>query len=270
MAAVVAAATPGVAEHDAVAGRQVGDVGPDGLDDPGALVAEHDRQLRGRGVAGDDEIGVADAAGDDAYEHLVGAWRLELGALQREPPARHAQDRCSDRQRRVLRHEVQRERRRVVVQPRQVEVADLVAALHLHRAHHERLGDPPEVVAHRQVVVAHRRRERAAVLDVRQAGAAERGVGNAPSVVVEADDRCDPVRGGEGLAGPAHRGQLVLDRVTEPEHAARPLAQDLGGEDRLGVRVQLLELGDRRLLLAVDQLTEAVLDGHRHVHATGP
>ena len=62
--------SPGASDVDAVA---------DALDDAGALVAEHGRRVAGRVCSGRGvEVGVADAAGDEADEHLAG---LRLGQI---------------------------------------------------------------------------------------------------------------------------------------------------------------------------------------------
>ena len=53
---------------------------PTRLDDAGALVAEHAGRVAGRvGAGGGVEVGVADAAGDEADEHLAG---LRLGEVE--------------------------------------------------------------------------------------------------------------------------------------------------------------------------------------------
>ena len=70
---------------DVVAGGEGGDVGADPLDDAGALVAEHGRRVaRGVGAGGGVEVGVADAAGDEADEHLAGPRLGQLDLLDRE------------------------------------------------------------------------------------------------------------------------------------------------------------------------------------------
>ena len=78
--AVHALATLGREErHDVVAGRDVGDALADGLDDARALVPEHRRRVARRvGARGRVEVGVADAAGLEAHEHLAG---LRLGQV---------------------------------------------------------------------------------------------------------------------------------------------------------------------------------------------
>ena len=72
--------------HDAIPGREAGDVLADAFDDSGALVAQHGRRIAGwvharRGV----HVGVADAAGLQTDEHLTCARlrQLDLGDLQR-------------------------------------------------------------------------------------------------------------------------------------------------------------------------------------------
>ena len=74
--------------HDVVAGRQRRDALADVLDDAGALVTEHGRGVAGRiGARRGVEIGVADAAGDEAHQHLSGArlGQLELPDRERSP-----------------------------------------------------------------------------------------------------------------------------------------------------------------------------------------
>ena len=57
---------------DVIAGRDRGDALADALDHARALVAEHGRRVAGRvGAGGGVEVGVADAAGDEANEHLA-------------------------------------------------------------------------------------------------------------------------------------------------------------------------------------------------------
>ena len=63
-------------EDDVVALADVSDSRPDGLDDAGRLVSEHDRD-RARARAVDDrEVGVAEPGGDDAQLQLPGLRRL--------------------------------------------------------------------------------------------------------------------------------------------------------------------------------------------------
>src|SRR4051794_13197561 len=65
--------------HDVVARRDGGHVLADALDDAGALVAENGRRVtRGIGAGRGVEVGVADAARDEADEHLA---RVRLGEL---------------------------------------------------------------------------------------------------------------------------------------------------------------------------------------------
>ena len=74
------AALRGEERDDVVAGRERVDAVADPLDDAGALVPEHGRRVAGRIGAGRGvEVGVADAAGDEANEHLA---RLRLGELE--------------------------------------------------------------------------------------------------------------------------------------------------------------------------------------------
>ena len=64
---------------DVVAGRERADALADALDDARALVPEHRRRVAGRvGAGGRVEVGVADAAGDEAHEHLA---RARLGQV---------------------------------------------------------------------------------------------------------------------------------------------------------------------------------------------
>jgi hypothetical protein len=65
--------------HDVVAGRERRDAVAHALDDAGALVPEHGRRVtRGVRSRGREEVGVADAAGDEPDESLA---RLRLGEL---------------------------------------------------------------------------------------------------------------------------------------------------------------------------------------------
>ena len=59
------------AQRDVVAGCDLLHRRADGLDDAGALVAEHDRQRHRVHLVPHDEVGVAQPGGDDADEHLV-------------------------------------------------------------------------------------------------------------------------------------------------------------------------------------------------------
>jgi hypothetical protein len=77
------------AEHDAIAGRDVRDVGADRLDDPGALVAEDDRPVPLAELAVCvAQVGVADARSRDADEDFAALRRVELDVLDRHRPAR--------------------------------------------------------------------------------------------------------------------------------------------------------------------------------------
>ena len=68
-----------------VAGRDARHALADLLDDPGALVAEHGRGVAGRvGAARRVEVGVADAAGGEAHEHLTRSRPVELDVLDDE------------------------------------------------------------------------------------------------------------------------------------------------------------------------------------------
>ena len=74
--------------HDVVARRDRRDVRADALDDACALVPEHGRRVAGRVGAGRRvEVGVADAARDEADEHLTRARLGELDLLHDERPA---------------------------------------------------------------------------------------------------------------------------------------------------------------------------------------
>ena len=69
-------------DDDAVAGRDHGHVAAHLLDDPGALVAEQDREPRAPALRLDDvEVGVAEPAGQDADEHLARAGRVDRQLL---------------------------------------------------------------------------------------------------------------------------------------------------------------------------------------------
>ena len=76
------------AHPDPVARRDERHSRADALHDAGALVAEHGGQGHRVPLVAHDEIGVADARGGDAHEHLVGAEIAELELLQRERRAR--------------------------------------------------------------------------------------------------------------------------------------------------------------------------------------
>lgn len=97
------AAGRGPGEHDEVAHAQASVLGriaagalaharSEGLDDGGALVAEHDA-ARSLPVAVDDvEVGVADARGKHAHAHLAWTRGVEPQVLGRERSARAVED----------------------------------------------------------------------------------------------------------------------------------------------------------------------------------
>ncbi len=70
-----------------VADLDAADVGADRLDDPRALVAEHVREHLGGQEALEVDVGVAQARGDDADQHLVGPGAVELDLVEDEVPA---------------------------------------------------------------------------------------------------------------------------------------------------------------------------------------
>ena len=71
--------------HDVVARLDGSDVGADALDDARALVSEHGRRVARRiGARRGVEIGVADAAGDEADEHLTRPRLREIDLLDDE------------------------------------------------------------------------------------------------------------------------------------------------------------------------------------------
>jgi len=119
------------------------------------------------------------------------------------------------------------------------------------------------MIRHRQVVVGHRGGCAAAVVRQPQARAAEDGVHETASRVVEADNRCDVIGGAEGLAGPFDRLQLRFGGVAQAEHAARPFAEHVVDADGGRVVVQRVELVERRGDAAVDQILESVGEVHR-------
>ena len=68
-----------------IAGREAGDALADRLDHARALVAEHGGRVAGRvGAAGRVEVGVADAAGGEAHQHLARPRPVELDVLDDE------------------------------------------------------------------------------------------------------------------------------------------------------------------------------------------
>ncbi len=74
-----------VTEDDVVAGANRADGPSDRFHDAGPLVAEHRRQGDGVLLVADVQIGLADASGHDAHQHLVGArgLKLKLAELER-------------------------------------------------------------------------------------------------------------------------------------------------------------------------------------------
>ena len=62
------------------------------LDDAGALMAEHDRDLRRIRAFDEVEIRVAHTGGDGADQHLVGAGFVDLNVFDGERLANFAQD----------------------------------------------------------------------------------------------------------------------------------------------------------------------------------
>ena len=79
-------------QHDVVADLDAGDVGADGLDHAGALVAADDRRGRDRALAARQHVGVAHAGADDAHEQLVGPRVGQLDLLDRVRLVLGAQD----------------------------------------------------------------------------------------------------------------------------------------------------------------------------------
>jgi hypothetical protein len=59
-------------DHDVIADGHVGDAVTDGLDDAGALVAQHDRQWHRHIAAQERQVRVADPGRDHADQHLAG------------------------------------------------------------------------------------------------------------------------------------------------------------------------------------------------------
>ena len=89
--ALAAGGRPG--EDHAIAGGQAVHVGADGLDDAGALVAEHHRP-RPHPLALDDvEVGAADADGVDAHERIARPGPLEVDRADDERGARRLEER---------------------------------------------------------------------------------------------------------------------------------------------------------------------------------
>ena len=77
--------------------RKRRDAVADLLDDAGAFVPEHGRRVAGRvGAGGGVEIGVADAAGDEAHENLAGARLGEVDLADRERRTELLEDGGSD------------------------------------------------------------------------------------------------------------------------------------------------------------------------------
>ena len=82
---------------DVVPDRERGDAVADLLDDARAFMAEHGRRVTGRiGARGGVEIGVTDAARNEAHEHLAGARLAQLDGADRERRAELLEDSCSD------------------------------------------------------------------------------------------------------------------------------------------------------------------------------
>ena len=70
-----------------IAGREARHTRADLLDHPGALVPEHGRRVTGGiDTAGGVEVGVANAAGRQAHQHLTGARPVEVDLLDHERP----------------------------------------------------------------------------------------------------------------------------------------------------------------------------------------
>ena len=59
-------------------GADLGDAGPDLLDDPGALVPADDREPRRQVAVGQVQVGVAQPGGDVADEHLARARAVQV------------------------------------------------------------------------------------------------------------------------------------------------------------------------------------------------
>ena len=80
------AAKPGEAGDDMVARPHAGHVVADRLDDPGALVAEHDRPVEREAPdpVDDMQIAVADPGRDGAHQHLAAPRLVDLDRLDRQ------------------------------------------------------------------------------------------------------------------------------------------------------------------------------------------
>src|SRR5437667_355116 len=89
-----AAAEPREARHHVITGSQRGHVGADGLDDAGALVAEHDGPVRRPAALAvhDVQVAVADARGGGADEDLAARRLVDLDRLDRQGLVRLAKD----------------------------------------------------------------------------------------------------------------------------------------------------------------------------------
>src|SRR5205823_673200 len=74
------------AEHDPVPGRESFHLGPDGLDDPGALVPEHHRKPVPPAGLEQVQIGMADAARLEVDDHVLRPGLGDLDLLDRRPP----------------------------------------------------------------------------------------------------------------------------------------------------------------------------------------
>ena len=83
--------------HDVVAGRERGDALADLLHHARALVAEHHRRVAGRvGARRREEVGVADAARDEAHENLARLGLREVDLLHLERAAELLEYRCAN------------------------------------------------------------------------------------------------------------------------------------------------------------------------------
>ena len=82
---------------DVIARDERLDAGADALDDAGALVAQHRRRVAGRVCPGRGvEVGVADAARDEADEHLAGPGLGQVDLLHLERRAERLQHSGAD------------------------------------------------------------------------------------------------------------------------------------------------------------------------------